>query len=210
MADTIVLSGAVEGLLDEAVLRRLVEQEGAILKPLYGKTGKSNLRKQINGYNQAARFFPWIVLVDLDRDNDCAPDLKAEWLPEPAHHMCFRVAVRAVEAWLLADREPLARFLSVSTSRLPFHPETLDDPKHDMIELARRSRRREIREGMVPRPGSGRKVGSAYTSQMIEFVQTRWRPAVAARRSNSLRRCRERIHELVRGGGDIGIPEEIK
>lgn len=198
MADTIVLSGAVEGLLDEAILRRLVEQEGATLKPPYGKTGKSNLRKQINGYNQAAHYSPWVVLVDLDRDNDCAPDLKTEWLPESAPHMCFRVAVRAVEAWLLADRESLAKFLSVSISRLPLHPETLDNPKHDMIELAGRSRRRGIRESMVPRPGSGRKVGSAYTSQMIEFVQTRWRPEVAAHRSDSLRRCLERIHGLIR------------
>ena len=127
MADSVFLSGAVEGLLDEAILRRLVEQEGATLKPPYGKTGKSILRKLINGYNQAAHFPPWVVLVDLDRDNDCAPDLKAEWLPEPAPHMCFRVAVRAVEVWLLADRESLAKFLSVNISQLPLHPETRYD-----------------------------------------------------------------------------------
>jgi hypothetical protein len=36
-----------------------------------------------------------------------------------------------------------------------------------VVELARYSRRRDIREDMVPRPGSGRSVGAAYTSRLI-------------------------------------------
>jgi hypothetical protein len=84
--------------------------------------------------------------------------------------MCFRVAVRETEAWLLADRERLARFLGISTSRIPLDPEAMDDPKSLMVDLARHSRRREIREDMIPRSGSGRNVGPAYVSRLIEFV----------------------------------------
>jgi hypothetical protein len=200
MADphTVVISGAVEGDLDEAVLRRLVEQEGAVLKPPYGKRGKSHLKQRLAGYNRAARLSPWIVLMDLNHDADCAPPLRVKCLPNPACYMCFRIAVRAIESWLLADHKTLAQFLSVAASSIPSFPETLNDPKHSMVELAKRSRRREIREGMVPRPESGRRVGPTYTSQLIEFAQTQWRPDIAAHRSDSLRRCRKRIHEIIR------------
>jgi hypothetical protein len=116
--------------------------------------------------------------------------------------MCFRIAVRTIEAWLLADNQSIARFLSVAVSHVPSFPEMLDDPKQFMVDLAQRSRRRDIRESMVPRPGSGRKVGPLYTSQLIEFVQTKWKPETAAHKSNSLRRCRKRLHGLVRNQTD--------
>lgn len=196
----VLVSGAVEGDLDEAVLRRLVEDEGAILYRLYGRRGKQHLKQRLTGFNQSARQqFPWVVIMDLDQDFDCAPPLKAECLPDPARYMCFRIAVRTIETWLLADNQSIAQFLSVAPSRIPSSPEALVDPKHTMIELAQHSRRREIREGMTPRPGSGRKIGPLYNSQLISFTQTRWKPEVAAGKSDSLRRCRERIRELVKG-----------
>jgi hypothetical protein len=200
MADShaVIISAVVEGDLDEAMLRCLIERENATLERVYGKRGKSHLKKRIDGYNRAARLAPWVVLMDLDHDADCAPPLRFACLPNPTRYMCFRIAVRAAEAWLLADRESLAQFLSVAVSLIPSSPETLDDPKQVMIDLAKRSRRRKIREAMVPRAGSGRKIGVLYNSVLIEFVQTRWKPEVAAAKSDSLRRCRERIRELVR------------
>lgn len=195
----VIISGAIEGPIDEAVLRRLVQHVGATLGPVYGKNGKKQLQRQIHGYNQAARFTPWVVLVDLDHDADCAPPLKAAWLPNPAPYLCFRVAVREVEAWLLADRERLARFISVEVSHIPRTPEAVADAKQTLVNLARRSRRRAIREDMVPRPESGRQVGPAYTSRLIEFVedtQNGWRPDVAAAASESLSRCLRCIQRL--------------
>jgi hypothetical protein len=199
-SNPVVISGAVEGDVDEAVLGRLVEHVGAALGPIHGKQGKTHLRRRLGGYNRAAHFSPWVVLVDLDQDADCAPPFRTSWLPNPAPLMCFRVAVREVEAWLLADREHLARFLSVGISRVPVDPEAVDDPKRTMIDLATLSRRRDIREDMVPRSGSGRIVGPAYTSRLIEFVvDTRagWRPDVAASSSASLNRCLGRLRWLV-------------
>ena len=193
----VFISGAVEGDFDEAVLRRLVEEEGAVLDRLYGRKGNQHLKQRLKGYDRSAHRSPWVVLMDID-NADCAPLLRAECLPTPARYMCFRVAVRAIETWLLADSQSIARFLSVPVSRVSLSPEMLDNPKQSMVELARRSRRRDIREGIVPRPGSGRTVGPLYTSQLIEFVQTRWKPEIAAQKSDSLRRCRERLHELVR------------
>ena len=48
----VIVSGAVEGDLDEAVLRRLVEEEGAILNRLYGRKGKQHLKQRLTGYNK--------------------------------------------------------------------------------------------------------------------------------------------------------------
>ena len=199
-ARLVAISGAVEGLVDEAVLHRLVAHVGATPGPVHGKNGKAHLRQRLGGYNQAARLAPWVVIVDLDYDADCAPPFLTTWLPNPASGMCFRIVVRKMEAWLLADRERIAHFLSVAVSRVPLNPEAVHDPKRVMVELAAHSRRREIREDMVPRPASGRMVGPAYTSRLIEFVMDTaggWQPEVAARTSDSLDRCLRRLRQLV-------------
>lgn len=196
MEKPVTISAAVEGIVDEAVARKLIIQAGGHPGTIYGKNGKPFLRRHINGYNSAARHFPWMVVVDLDLDSECAPPLRGEWVPDPAPYLCFRVAVREIESWLMADAESLAAIMSVAHSRIPTDPEHLQEPKAEMVNLARHSRRREIREDMVPREGSGRSVGPAYTSRLVEYVETRWRPEVATRRANSLERaimCLKRI-----------------
>ena len=199
MADGLVIFAAVEGIVDEAVVRKLIAHADATPGDVYGKQGKSFLRQRIAGYNNAAQRAPWLVLVDLDSEEDCAPPLRSAWLPQPAPYLCFRVAVREVEAWLLADADRLAGFLNVARSRLPADPERLDNPKAAMIELARASRRRDIREDMVPRPESGRQVGPAYSSRLIEFASGDWRPDVAAGRADSLKRTMRCLKRLIRG-----------
>ena len=192
--------GAVEGVLDEAVLRRLALDTGIHVAAVFGKSGKPHLKDKLRGYNQAARISPWIVLIDLDNDYECAPSLRAEWLPTPAQHMYLRVAVRTVESWLLADRSGIAAFLSVATSRVPRIVDDLENPKQTLIGLARGSRSSAVREDMVPRPGSGASIGPAYTSRMSEFVGTpgrgRWNPESAAQVSASLSKCIRAMKEL--------------
>lgn len=198
MATAIEISAAVEGIVDEAVVRKLIAHAGATPGPVYGKQGKSLLRQRIAGYNNAARWTPWVVLVDLNHDGDCAPPLRSAWLGQPAAHLCFRVAVRMVEAWLLADTERVAAFLGIARSKVPANPEGLDEPKTMMVNLARSSRRKAIREDMVPREGGGRQVGPAYSSRLIEFASSSWRPDVAAARSDSLRRAIDCLRRLAR------------
>ncbi len=194
-----VVTGAVEGDLDEALLRRILDHVGLSLRAVYGRKGKQFLLQSINGYNNAAQYAPWIVLVDLDRDCDCAPPCAQKWLAKPSARMCFRVAVRAIEAWLLADRERLAQLLGVSVAWLPANPDRLDDPKRELVNLARRSRRRAVRDDLVPRQDSGRSVGPLYTTRMIEFLQDEtagWRLDQALRVSESLERCVLRLRNL--------------
>lgn len=191
------IQGAVEGDLDAAVLSRLAREVGARPSAIYGRTGKAALLRSLSGYNRAAARGPWVALLDLDSESECVPDYAARCLPQPAATMVFRVIVREVEAWLMADAEALARFLSVPEGRVPRDPEALLDPKETLVNLARRSRRRAITDDMVPRPTSGRPIGPAYTSRMVEFVDESWRPRVAAGRSPGLDRCLTRMTELV-------------
>lgn len=200
-SDLVVVFGAVEGLVDEAVFKRLVLHVRAEPGPVHGKKGKPHLKRRIIGYNQAAQHLPWVVLVDLNQDAECAPPLQASWLPAPAAHMCFRFVVREIESWLLADRIRLAHFLRIPISSVPTDPEFIEHPKLSVVELAKRSRAREIREDILPRPGSGRLVGPAYSSRLIEFVTDTsigWRPEVAAISADSLARCLRCLERLIK------------
>ena len=194
MRTPLTISAAVEGLLDEAVICRLITYVGCAPGTVYVKNGKGALRQKLAAYNRAAQNSPWVILVDLDNDYVCAPALRRAWLPNPAPR--FRVAVREVEAWLMADSETLANFLDVSQSKIPANPEAVSDAKLAMVNLARTSRRRDIQEDMPPRPGSGRAVGPAYTSRLIEYTNWHWRPGVAAQRADSLRRALDCLRQL--------------
>lgn len=198
-----VIAGAVEGPVDDAVLRRLFVECGHEPGPIHIKNGKSGVIDKLPGYNNAARFTPWLVLIDLD-DATCAPEYVATELPAPAAQMLFRVAVRQVESWLLADASRLASFLRVSRARVPGDPDSLPHSKQALVDLSRHSANRTIREEMVPRPGSGRRTGAGYVSRLIEFVQSHWDPHEAAQHSDSLRRSLERLTALRDGDQDVG------
>jgi hypothetical protein len=191
----IIFSGAVEGMADEAALRRIIEHTHNEVGTVFGRSGKSDLRSHLRGYNEAAKRQPWVVLVDLDTA-ECAPPERSTWLPNPSSYMCLRFVVREVEAWLMGDRERLAGFLGVSQSRLPLQPESVTDPKQLLVNLVRRSRKRDIQRDMLPRPGSGIAEGPAYASRLIEFIRDRWRPEKAAQRCDSLARCIRQISDV--------------
>lgn len=195
-----VATAAVEGDVDEAVIRRVGQFSGLTIGKIYGRTGKQPLLRSIRGYNNAARFSPWVVLVDLDSDCECAPPYVQRWLPHPSPFMCFRTAVRAVESWLLADRERVATWLGINVARIPIDPDSIDDPKQVLINLARRSRRVSLRNDIVPREGSGRIIGPLYNPRLIAFVDDinqGWRPEVACSASDSLARCLASMQRLV-------------
>lgn len=187
---TVPFTAAVEGPVDEVAVRRVAASVGVEVATVYVTNGKGNLVRRLPGFNEAARYAPWLVVVDLN-GTDCAPELLAEILPAPAGLMTCRIAVRAIEAWLMGDSDRLASFLAIAASHLPVDPDAVADPKQTLVTAAARSRRRAIREDMAPRPGSGRSVGPNYAGRLIEFMTDEsagWRPHVAASRSDSLAR----------------------
>ena len=188
---------AVEGTTDEAIVRRIAEDAGLTLGSVFGLNGKQQVLRQLSGFNRAAERTPWVVVIDLDQDGRCAAEYVRQCLPQPAPHMHLRIAVREVEAWLLADASGIALFLGVPASRVPRDPDSLDDPKRTIVDLAARSRRRSIREEIAPRPGSGREVGPMYSSRISEFAGSIWNPDAAAANSDSLPRCIKALQRLL-------------
>jgi hypothetical protein len=171
---------AVEGYVDAAVARRLIQHCGGIpgLERVTG--GKTKLDPLIPKYVASARMLPWLILRDLDFDAACPVEMRAALSQEVAELLCLRVVVREVEAWLLADGDALSEFLRVRPGLMPAAPESLRDPKQTLVNLARRSSSSAIRAAMVPTRSSGAQEGPEFASYLTEFVETHWRPAVAA------------------------------
>lgn len=194
------VSFAVEGIVDQAVVLKLFQASGVRPGTPYVCDGIGNLKLRLAGFNAGARHAPWFVLCDLDR-RECAPALRTYFLGETqAGGMQLRVAVRAVEAWLMADRRSFANFLGVRTERIPRDPERVDDPKRAVVDLSRESARRAVREGLVPSETSGRRIGPAYTEEVIRYVRDRWSPGRGRAASASLARALERCETFSRQG----------
>jgi len=194
----IPLNLAVEDQLSETILRTLLDfvDRDYHVGTCYGRTGFGYLRKTVRGFNQAAKGTPFLLLTDLD-DHDCPPELIGEWLNVPPHHnLIFRVAVREVEAWLLADPTHLAEFLHISKALMPDDCDSVEDPKRDLVELARRSRSRDIRDRIVPKAGSTAQQGPDYNSCLSTFVTNHWDVDRACEASTSLRRTVERLRSF--------------
>jgi hypothetical protein len=151
----------------------------------------------VKNYNRSAKSIYYLTLVDLmDTDEPCAPEVVIEWVPYREPKMVFRVVVQELESWLLADREGIAGFIKIDRLKVPAMPELLPDPKDALIRLARRSRSKPIRSGLVPETGSQAKVGKLYASEMIRFINTQWDIEVARMNAPSLEKCLQRLEEI--------------
>jgi hypothetical protein len=103
--------------------------------------------------------------------------------------MLFRVVVQEIESWILADRTSVSSFLGVRKSKIPHHPEELNDPKASLIECARASPKDGLKNALVPDDPTVRAEGPAYTIRMERFVQNQWSLERAMQNAESLRRC---------------------
>lgn len=104
---------AVEGVVDAAVAQRMLDSAGLRLARAPIITGgKGRLDRQLAAYNNASRHSTWLVLRDMDHDAPCAAALHKRLMPQPSEGFVFRIAVRSVESWLIADRKGIARYLA--------------------------------------------------------------------------------------------------
>ena len=132
--ESIPINLAVEDPLSEAVLRAILRQSNRpyAVGTCYCQGGYGYLKKTIRRFNNAAKGTPFLVLTDLDKA-DCPPGLIQAWLPDPKHpNLLFRIAVREVEAWILAHREAFALFAGVQQELIPQDVDALDDPKRSL------------------------------------------------------------------------------
>ncbi len=192
---------AVEDDLSDAVLRRLLHhvRRGFQVRARYPLPTLPHLKPQPSGYgylkahvgafNLAAAGTPHLLLTDLDVAV-CAPKLIQEWIGGALHpNFVLRVAVREVEAWLLADLDNMAAFLNLAPKDLPANVETVARPKVEIVRLAALSPDDEVRDNLVPRPGSTATTGRLFTRSLIGYVRDRWDVDAAAGNADSLDRA---------------------
>ena len=188
---------AVEDVLSDAVATKILESCGFEIAARLRQRGNTYLKQKAPELNRAAaRNRPVFLLTDLDSPTNCPLDLIQSWIKgSPKPGFFFRVAVMEVESWVLADREAVARFLSVPATQIPQRTDDVADPKERIVSLARKSRKRTIREALVPAPGSTASVGNEYNALLIEFVRESWDLEQAASVSPSLKRTLERLRQ---------------
>lgn len=139
---------------------------------------------------------PIILITDLDQ-SACAPTLIADWLQgaaKPAEFV-FRVAVREVESWIIADHDALRALMGPRIRSLTDDPDGLSDPKRTLLRIAEKAPR-DVRLDLVARRNAVASQGLGYNARLCEMVREHWSPSRAARRSPSLARTRRTLREL--------------
>lgn len=179
-----------------AVLRRLIAharpQLDVRLPIVTGSntTLFANMPKYVRASQQGV---PHIVLTDLDR-NDCAPGLIERLaVTSIPGQMIFRVAVREVESWILADRSGIAGMTGLPLAKLPIEPDLIEDPKQYLLNLVRRCKKSRLKRDVLPEVGSTASKGIFYNDRFGTFARTEWNVDAAAKRSPSLNKALLRL-----------------
>lgn len=179
----------------------LIEQSGqhtAIqLRQVAG--GAARLREKIDKMNNVAEnVMPVLMVADADQA-PCPVTQRNSWLPAHAHpRLALRLAVREAEAWVLADHEGFSTFAQISPAKLPDAPEEIFDPKQALLSLIRFSKRRDLRDEMLPSKHSASPIGLGYNTHLKEYVRRFWRADRALHRAPSLARAIPRVVNLLR------------
>lgn len=183
---------ATEDAVSEAVVDRLVElsPNDWTITVRMGRYGNGYLRNKLDGLLRTAVKVPVFLLTDLDQGT-CAPDLIRAWLGGKTmpRGMFFRVAVREIEVWLLADREGISNFLGIPLDKLPDDPESLPDPKQTLLNLVKRYGSRSMKSELLQHAKTKTSRGLGYNAELTRFVRDEWDPSRAASRSDSLARA---------------------
>lgn len=199
---TEVLFG-VEGATDVPVAQKVIRHFGREPRQVLVARGKHRLDERIAKWNNSSNLRPFLVLRDWDQNDraQCVPEHVRFLLGGALHapNLLLRVPVRAVESWLMADRDGFAEFFK--TSRVPASPESEARPKEALVNACRSSRSPTIRRDMLPDVGSRRSVGRLYEARIIEFGREHWDLTRAASNSPSLKRALDRIDAMITGGG---------
>ena len=71
----------------------------------------------------------------------------------------------------------------------------IPEPKEFLVSLARGSKKRKLRDELIPKPGERIPVGYGYNTRLIQFVRDHWDLERAATVSPSLKRTLDRISQ---------------
>lgn len=192
------ISIATEDELSEVVGARLVSEllpEFEVINKLR-RQGNGYLRSRCQDFNKMALRHPVFLITDLDNAL-CAQGLIDSWFGQfPVNPgLEFRVAVKEIESWLLADHLGMQQLLCRGANSIHANPDQLPNPKEYLLQCARRAPR-DVRNDLIRSAGSSARQGLGYNSRLCEFVREVWEPTRAAERSDSLSRAMLRLRAM--------------
>lgn len=192
---------ATEDNLSEAVGYRLLAEVSPHFKVglTFRKNGFGYLKANIEKFCNIAQRSPLLLITDLDKAK-CAASLISKWMASRARpdNLMFRVAVREIEAWLLADHVGMKKLLVAGATDLPKEPDLLPDPKQVLLKFARKAPR-EVQNDLVVERGAIASQGLGYNERMADFVRKTWDPKRAELCSDSLCRTLNRLRQMAEG-----------
>ncbi len=185
---------AVEDELSEAISTKILNSFAIKVMITLKDGGNAYLREKASELNRAANKLDIFLLTDLDSPKNCPLGLIHSWIKGPlSPRFMFRVAIMEVESWLMADRVGFANFLSIPIHRIPTVTDDIRNPKEFLVSLARLSKKRKLRDELIPQQGSRIPIGYGYNTRLRAFVQDHWDLERAATVSTSLKRTLDRI-----------------
>jgi len=188
---------AYEDILSLAVIKKSFDFVGGIhVACEFTGGGIGYLKKNAKAFNDTSQGCPFLMLADLDKA-ECVPSVKEDWFPNGVHDsLIFCMAVREIEAWLLADRKGFSGWLQIRKASIPPLSEEIYDPKECLLGLVRSSRKTSLQRDILPPSGSSASIGRNYNAPLITFVQNTWDIEAAASNSASLRRMLTRLRRF--------------
>src|SRR4030066_358421 len=136
MNNIIPINLVVEDDLSEVVIKKILSlfHDRFAVGTCYGKSGFGYIKKRLRAFNNAAKGTPYIVVSDLEAK--CPPIQIQEWLSDPiSPNLMYRIAVKEIESWVMADRMNFSSFLGISQEQIPQNVDSIVKPKHLLIEL---------------------------------------------------------------------------
>ena len=192
----------VEGETDEPVINALMHAAGWNHDQFEVKraNGKGVIDRDLKNYWEAARFLPYVVFRDLDRDGGgCPVTLRAqlvEHTPGESPDLLIRIVDQCIESWILADRQGVAEFCDRSMANVK-PPASHHKPY--LLSIMKEAKLKDA----VEEKGLELDFGPAYELHLQRLMTDHWSIERAAAESDSLRRALKRLTDLHNrlGGG---------
>ncbi len=189
---------ATEDELSEFLGEKLIKDANTSLNVTLRlrKGGFGYLKSKLPNLCGLSKTQPVIIFTDLD-SCECPKILIDSWFKniERPQGFLFRVVVREIESWVLADHKAFSEYFGISQAKLPPDPDSLLDPKAALLKLVSGSRR-EIKDAMIAKKGALAIQGVGYNTILGDFIRTSWSSLRAQERSRSLKKAFSRINEF--------------
>jgi len=179
-------------LLEQAARRIVaVSAPAASISTVMGNRGYDYFRSSLPSIRRSLNGVKFLVFLDGDMlGGRCPVEQIQDWFgDDPSQNLCLRFAIHEVETWLLCDKQNLAAFLAISPNIIPQIDDTKLNTKEILLNCARRSRDRSLRDDLLPANGHTSAIGPAYNLRLTEFIVKHWDIEAARQESSSLDRA---------------------